>query len=135
MSEDSLASVLQHDAFFQRIIDMIPSDLYKTADIDEEEMNSRYFKHRQVPLAPHEKKVLSKKKRDEKYSTQEVHTNQYLQAPCQNFTIYVLIKQEDVVEDDPSLSGVNTSDGNVKEASHWLEDNSKEAIRLKLQVN
>ena len=55
--------------------------------------------------------------------------------PCQNFTIYVLIKQEDVVEDDPSLSGVDTSDGNVKEASHWLEDNSKEAIRLKLQVN
>ena len=58
---------------------MIPSELYKAADVDEEEMNSRYFKHRQVPLAPHEKKVLSKKKKDDKYSTKQVNLTSSMQ--------------------------------------------------------
>lgn len=55
---------------------MIPKDLYKAQDDnDEEELNSRYFKHRKMPIPPDEKKLLSKKKRDEKYGVQRVSMN------------------------------------------------------------
>ncbi len=62
-----------HDAFFQRIIGLIPRELYK-AD-EEEELNTRYFKHKQVPLAPAEKKIISQKRKHEKYGTAEVSCN------------------------------------------------------------
>jgi hypothetical protein len=59
-----------HDAFFTRIIDMIPADLYKhsaSADADNEE-NTKYYKHRKLPLTVDEKKRIGKQKVAEKYS-------------------------------------------------------------------
>jgi hypothetical protein len=57
----------EHDAFFQRIIGLIPKELYKASDEEDESMNSRYFKHRLQPLQASERKVLSKKRKLEKY--------------------------------------------------------------------
>ena len=54
-----------HDAFFGRIISMIPKELYKH---DEEvETASKYYKHKKMALSTDEKKRISKKKKEEKY--------------------------------------------------------------------
>jgi hypothetical protein len=56
-----------HDAFFGHIISMIPRDLYKPDEEAQDELNSRFFKHRQMPLGLSEKKAISQKKKEEKY--------------------------------------------------------------------
>lgn len=62
----------EHDLFFQRIIGLIPKELYKSAEEEEDEsMNNRYFKHRLQPLQASERKLLSKKRKLEKYGIAE----------------------------------------------------------------
>lgn len=48
---------------------MIPRELYthNGSDSNADETNSKYYKHRKVPLAPDEKKLASKKKLQSKY--------------------------------------------------------------------
>lgn len=61
-------SIASHDNFFARIIDMIPRDLYKPVEEEDEEvLNKRYHKHRKMPLQTDERKALSKKRLKEIY--------------------------------------------------------------------
>jgi len=61
-------SIRHNDAFFASIIDMIPRDLYKPVEEEDEEvLNKRYHKHRKMPLQLEEKKALSKKRLKEIY--------------------------------------------------------------------
>lgn len=62
---DSLRS---HDVFFQMFVEMIPKEIYNGNDESEDLVNPRYFKHRKEPLTLHEKKLLSRKRKSEKYS-------------------------------------------------------------------
>ena len=59
----------EHDAFFVRIIGMIPKELYKHEE--EVETASKYHKHKKVALTTDEKKTISKKKKAEKYGAKE----------------------------------------------------------------
>ena len=59
----------EHDAFFGRIIGMIPKELYKHEE--EVETASKYHKHKKVALTTDEKKTISKKKKAEKYGAKE----------------------------------------------------------------
>lgn len=65
------ASLEEHDVFFGRIIGMIPRELYKPVE-PEEEFESKYFKHKKVPLPQDVKKTISKRKKEEKYGMGEV---------------------------------------------------------------
>jgi cobalamin biosynthesis protein CobT len=56
----------EHDLFFQRIIGLIPRELYNAKE-DDDSLNTRYFKHRIQPLEASERKLLSKKRKLEKY--------------------------------------------------------------------
>jgi hypothetical protein len=58
-------TISSHDAFFQKFIDIIPKEIYENDDTIE--INTKYYKHRKVPLTADEKKVLSKKRLKEKY--------------------------------------------------------------------
>lgn len=71
----------QHDHFFQRCIDMIPSELYKHTDSltgyqdsdnedREQEANSKYYKHRKQPLTADERKIKSQENKKRKYSSE-----------------------------------------------------------------
>lgn len=62
MAEDRIRS---NDAFFQMFVDQIPKDIYHAEE--NSDMNTKYFKHRKAPLTSDEKKVLSKKRKSEKY--------------------------------------------------------------------
>ena len=68
-SSSSSSSIEATDSFFSRMISMIPRELYthNGSDSNAEENNSKYYKHRKVPLAPDEKKLASKKKLQSKY--------------------------------------------------------------------
>ena len=61
-------SIQSHHNFFERIVKMIPLDIYKPNTTNVEDEVSVYYKHMKKPLAPDQKKQLSKKKRQEKYS-------------------------------------------------------------------
>ena len=67
---DTGPSLEEHDAFFGRIIGMIPREMYKP--VEEEEFESKYYKHKKVPLPQDVKKTISKRKKEEKYSMGEV---------------------------------------------------------------
>lgn len=67
--DDVLASLSLHDAFFSRMIDMIPKELYKPPEENEVDVNSKFYKHRKQPLAADVKKAISKQKRAEKYAS------------------------------------------------------------------
>eukprot|EP00596_Hydrurales_sp_CCMP1899_P007184 CAMPEP_0119048516 /NCGR_PEP_ID=MMETSP1177-20130426/59340_1 /TAXON_ID=2985 /ORGANISM="Ochromonas sp, Strain CCMP1899" /LENGTH=376 /DNA_ID=CAMNT_0007024511 /DNA_START=67 /DNA_END=1197 /DNA_ORIENTATION=+ len=65
------SSIEGHDSFFSRIIGMISTDLYKHLETDQDEdNNSKYYKHKKTPLAADEKKIASSKKRKAKYSVE-----------------------------------------------------------------
>lgn len=67
------------DLFFTSLVDMIPVTLYRHTQSEAaetntaiaEESNSKYFKHRKLPLTVDERKAVSKRKITEKYSNQE----------------------------------------------------------------
>lgn len=64
--------IVSHNAFFGKIIDMIPRDLYRAKEETEESIASqKYYKHRKQPLAPDEKKENRKRKLAEKYASSE----------------------------------------------------------------
>ena len=65
-------SIESHDSFFSRIIDMIPRDLYRPVEEEDEEvLNKRYHKHRKMPLQTDERKALSKKRLKDIYEPEE----------------------------------------------------------------
>ena len=70
---ESIESTIEsHDSFFARIIEMIPRDLYKPAEEEDEEvLNKRYHKHRKMPLQTDERKALSKKRLKDIYEPEE----------------------------------------------------------------
>ena len=53
--------ILQHYAFFYKIINMIPRELYKPGE-EEDATNSKYFKHKKMAMALDVKKSITKKK-------------------------------------------------------------------------
>ena len=53
---DTGPSLEEHDAFFGRIIGMIPREMYKP--VEEEEFESKYYKHKKVPLPQDVKKSI-----------------------------------------------------------------------------
>ena len=62
-SSSTLSNIERNDLFFSRIIGMIPRELYGVNDNESNNAdNSKYYKHRKVPLAPDEKKLASKRK-------------------------------------------------------------------------
>ncbi len=61
-----VSTLEEHDAFFGRIISMIPRELYKHEE-EVLETASKYYKHKKVALSTDEKKRISKKKKAEKY--------------------------------------------------------------------
>lgn len=62
-----------NDDFFASIISMIPRELYKPADDDDEDLNqAKYFKHKKLPMDSDVKKSISKKRLAEKYGKAEV---------------------------------------------------------------
>jgi hypothetical protein len=68
---DSIAS---NDLYFSRIVAMIPQELYKHSEDAATEaagINAKYFKHRRVPLAADEKKIVSTLKKKEKYGVND----------------------------------------------------------------
>ena len=72
VAESLEESIKGYDLFFDRIIDMIPRDLYKPAEEEDEEvLNQRYHKHRKKPLQTDERKALSKKRLEEVYQPEE----------------------------------------------------------------
>ena len=62
-------SIKSHDLFFMTIINMIPRELYKPPDLDKVNLNSKYYKHRRLPMELSDKKLISKQKREDKYNT------------------------------------------------------------------
>jgi hypothetical protein len=71
----------QHDHFFQRCIDMIPTELYKHTetltgyreDDDEQpetESSNKFYKHRKLPLTADERKTKSQENKKRKYSSE-----------------------------------------------------------------
>ena len=71
---DSLKS---HNKFFQMFIEMIPKEIYRGNEEDDELVNPRYFKHRKEPLTLDEKKLMSRKRKLEKYSLSGVSNYSY----------------------------------------------------------
>ena len=54
---------------------MIPKELYHPTDEDDDnddEENTKYYKHRKLPLAPEQRKLLTKKRKLGAYSVPEV---------------------------------------------------------------
>ncbi len=49
---------------------MIPKELYQPAEEEEEDENenTKYYKHRKLPLAPEQRKLLTKKRKLGAYS-------------------------------------------------------------------
>lgn len=71
-SDEIYQLIVSHNAFFGKIIDMIPRDLYRAKEETEESVASqKYYKHRKQPLAPDEKKEIRKRKLSEKYASSE----------------------------------------------------------------
>lgn len=66
---------MSHDCFFRTFIEMIPKEIYRGSEEDDEVVNPRYFKHRKEPLTLDEKKLLSRKRKQEKYGMNGVSTN------------------------------------------------------------
>ena len=64
----SIDILREHDNFFKSFIDMVPRELYNTNEDNLLEMNTKYYKHQKVPLTTDEKKILSVKRKAEKYS-------------------------------------------------------------------
>lgn len=64
----SIDILREHDNFFKSFIDMVPRELYNTNEDNLLEMNTKYYKHRKVPLTTDEKKILSVKRKADKYS-------------------------------------------------------------------
>jgi hypothetical protein len=56
-----------HDSFFASIISMIPRELYKPVEEEEEDTNVKYHKHKKQPLPADVKKNIRSKKIAEKY--------------------------------------------------------------------
>jgi hypothetical protein len=76
MSSTEMMESRAIDSFFSRIVGMIPQSLYRHTlsedqnAVDTEEGNSKYFKHRKLPLTANERKQNSKKNMLEKYSVE-----------------------------------------------------------------
>ena len=72
-SSSSLSNIERNDLFFSRIISMIPRELYGVNDSESNNAdNSKYYKHRKVPLAPDEKKLASKRKLQTAYGSDSI---------------------------------------------------------------
>lgn len=68
-----ISGLKSHDQFFTRIINMIPAELYRHSLSEDGDgaINTKYYKHRKLPLTPDEKKLLSKQKIAEKYAPKQ----------------------------------------------------------------
>ena len=51
------SAALAHDAFFARVIGMIPRELYKPAE-EEDDTNAKYYKHKKQALSSEAKKSI-----------------------------------------------------------------------------
>lgn len=69
-------SIMESNKFFIRFIDMIPKDLYKAPEDSDVEhsMDTKYHKHRKLPLPVNERKLISSKNKKHKFTPEEVGT-------------------------------------------------------------
>jgi hypothetical protein len=104
----------EHDLFFQRIIGLIPRELYNAKE-DDDSLNTRYFKHRIQPLEASERKLLSKKRKLEKYGGAAEGDNE--EEDDENDD-----EDDDVDEDDEDDS---EQDDDEQDAENDEEENEK----------
>ena len=71
-NKDLIDSLKSHDKFFGLFINMIPKEIYRGSEEQDDLVNPRYFKHRKEPLTLNEKKLLSRKRKIEKYNLTDV---------------------------------------------------------------
>lgn len=111
----------KNDIFFARIISMIPHDLYWPQEEESEELsNIRYLKHKRLPLMKDEKKVISRKKRMDIYSTEDAGTKEETEE----------VEQEAITTDQGIESATVANESNDNEP---CDGNSLENLRKKLQ--
>jgi hypothetical protein len=70
LDNDLYGSICGHDEHFSRVISWISADLYQPKEITDEMLldeNTRYYKHKKMPLAPDRKKAISKKRKADVY--------------------------------------------------------------------
>ena len=82
-----LSLLSSHNDFFERIILLIPSELYAVRDEsdneensqddfseEEDNVNTKYFKHRKQPLSVDDRKLQSKQNKQAKYQSLQLGT-------------------------------------------------------------
>ena len=82
-----LSLLSSHNDFFERIILLIPSELYAVRDEsdneensqddfseEEDNVNTKYFKHRKQPLSADDRKLQSKQNKQAKYQSLQLGT-------------------------------------------------------------
>lgn len=122
-SDEIYQLIACHNAFFGKIIDMIPRDLYRAKEETEESISSqKYYKHRKQPLAPDEKKEIRKRKLSEKYASN-----------AENSTASV--GDDNDADNEPAVE--SSSQANVEQeaeaSSSPEEDVNYKSLREKLQ--
>jgi len=115
-----------HDEFFGWVVGLIPRDLYSRSAEDEDNgQDSKYYKHRKVPLKPEEKKLISKAKKEKIYSRNSQDSEE----------IDAIAGE---AADEPN--GDTNEDGNVEEMdvdasfNNPGSSNSMESLRERLQL-
>ena len=103
---------------------MIPRELYGANDCESSNAdNSKYYKHRKVPLAPDEKKLASKRKLQNAYGTDRVTEVSQQDDAAED----MVVDEHDLMPVDDTKDYHNVSETETPSA---LDD-----LRHRLQVN
>lgn len=124
--------IVNHDRFFTRLVNMIPSDLYnhtesmtgnknvKAVDViansviqnaEIEETSGKYFKHKKQPLAADEKKLLRQERKKRKYEPDQDEVRfKRGSFKLLNIFFYSIIFNSFQVEEDILPSSTGTAD-------------------------
>ncbi len=109
MNSNLYNTVLGCDKFFSNIIQLIPKELYKQDENEDEELdNAKYYKHKKQALSLDEKKKISKQNKKLKYS----------------------VENKDDITIDKSLDENEFDDKNIE----YIETGALETLRNRLKV-
>lgn len=119
-----------HDSYFSWVVALIPKDLYKsTGDENHEYAESKYYKHRKVPLKPEEKKAISRAKKHEVYSRQTNDDEENIEDDNveQKATEGAGREEEEIVDKQEKRS---------EDEAHMMDQasNNLESLRKRLQM-
>ena len=125
-SASSLANIERNDIFFSRIIGMIPRELYGVNDSESNPAdNSKYYKHRKVPLAPDEKKLASKRKLQTAYGSEDCVAE--VSEKHNDADVVMDVDDHDLIHTNNSTDSINVGETETPSA---LDD-----LRHRLQVS